>query len=366
MYYKLRSTLKTYWLKLIVFVCIFKSLLFIRGLLVSNGHMSFLLYMGPVSKNSYFAVVSEKASHELYVDKYQNLNISIVKNSDSYVPFTVNSNICQEDSFLLIAIISSPENVHYRNKIRQSWHHVYKDSSEQYTTHSKPYWNTSQGLHDHFRVNHVFAIGQTNSEVSKKWICKEMNTYGDILLGNFSDTYHNLTTKSIMLFQWFTKYCSNARFLIKVDDNIHVNLPLLLGILNNVTHVTSDFIMGHVKIRANLKPIRKEKFAKWYMPESMYPEESYPRYVDGPAYAMPNHTALKLLPACISQPPVHFEDLFITGICRTKAKVNLWKDVRICHWIAVKDVRHFPKSCATEHRAGKKTRYVLGFPSQTF
>ena len=43
----------------------------------------------------------------------------------------------------------------------------------------------------------------------------------------FQDTYHNLTLKTIMGLKWTSIFCSQARFVLKTDDDIYVNVELL-------------------------------------------------------------------------------------------------------------------------------------------
>ena len=38
------------------------------------------------------------------------------------------------------------------------------------------------------------------------------------------DTYHNLTLKTVMGLKWTSIFCPQARFVMKTDDDIFVNL----------------------------------------------------------------------------------------------------------------------------------------------
>ena len=48
-----------------------------------------------------------------------------------------------------------------------------------------------------------------------------------IQLAFFQDSYHNLTLKTVMGLKWVKDHCSQARFVMKTDDDIFVNLPKL-------------------------------------------------------------------------------------------------------------------------------------------
>ena len=41
---------------------------------------------------------------------------------------------------------------------------------------------------------------------------------------NFLDSYHNLTYKSVMWLRWTAEYCPKAKYLLKMDDDIFVNI----------------------------------------------------------------------------------------------------------------------------------------------
>ena len=43
----------------------------------------------------------------------------------------------------------------------------------------------------------------------------------------FQDSYYNLTLKTVMGLKWVKDHCSQARFVMKTDDDIFVNLPKL-------------------------------------------------------------------------------------------------------------------------------------------
>ena len=48
--------------------------------------------------------------------------------------------------------------------------------------------------------------------------------YGDLIQGNFMDTYRNLTYKSIMGHMWVSNFCNQAEFVVKTDDEIYVDI----------------------------------------------------------------------------------------------------------------------------------------------
>lgn len=62
-------------------------------------------------------------------------------------------------------------------------------------------------------------------------VVEESRTYGDILQEDFTDSYMNLTLKSVMALKWTSTHCQQAQYLLKTDDDIFVNVPTLLTYL---------------------------------------------------------------------------------------------------------------------------------------
>ena len=65
------------------------------------------------------------------------------------------------------------------------------------------------------------------SSIFSKWqkdlniIDKEIQRYDDALIGDFVDSFHNLTFKDSMLLTWVKEECQ-ARFILKGDDDVFV------------------------------------------------------------------------------------------------------------------------------------------------
>ena len=204
-------------------------------------------------------------------------------------------------------------------------------------------------------MRYVFLLGQAENAPTIKEIHNESASHRDILQGPFLDTYQNLTQKSLFMLQWFDSYCSDTTFLMKVDDNVHVNLPLLLAMLYT-TDSSKNIIIGSMKEDALV--VRKSMHKKWYVPESVFAQKKYPTHVHGPAYIIPSGTVQKLSNICGKIPVIHIEDVFITGICASNAGAKIIDDPRICQTISKREVTHFAISCATEHRPGLKTLWA--------
>ncbi|NXR67146.1 B3G5B glucosaminyltransferase, partial [Rhadina sibilatrix] len=60
---------------------------------------------------------------------------------------------------------------------------------------------------------------------AQRELLAESRQHGDILQGDFGDTYANLTLKTLLLLRWARACCGGAPFLLKADDDVFVNVP---------------------------------------------------------------------------------------------------------------------------------------------
>ncbi|VDI64973.1 Hypothetical predicted protein [Mytilus galloprovincialis] len=123
-----------------------------------------------------------------------------------------NEEICKPSNEyidIIIMITSSPQNKLSRDVIRDTW-----------LKHTK----MNKG-----NIRYVFLLGE--SQMTKELEEENFQTV-DIILGSFKDTYDYLIYKTMMSFQWATKHCRNAQFVMKTDDDVYVHIPELKRVIN--------------------------------------------------------------------------------------------------------------------------------------
>ena len=49
---------------------------------------------------------------------------------------------------------------------------------------------------------------------------KEAKKEGDMVQGDFKDTYHHLAYKNVMGKLWASNFCPQAEFVVKADDDM--------------------------------------------------------------------------------------------------------------------------------------------------
>ncbi|CAG2185052.1 B3GALT1 [Mytilus edulis] len=192
-----------------------------------------------------------------------------------------NADICKtenENVKLLILITSSPQNSLARTAIRETWLKYAKMTKE--------------------KIRYIFLIGESPETEEIK---KENSITKDIVLGDFKDSYSNLTFKTIMGFQWIVKHCNNAKFVMKTDDDMYVNIHGLIQVIKKNDHVLQTAVGGYCFIGIG-HPIRDRK-SKYYASFRSYPQKTYPGFCSGTGYVTSLNVVTKLL---IYQGMFHF------------------------------------------------------------
>ena len=130
----------------------------------------------------------------------------------------------------------------------------------------------------------VFVVGhnQQMSQSEKRSLKREMALYGDVIQGNFLESYFNLTLKVQLLFDWTATHCSEWDFLVKTDDDMYLNLDLLAGYVSTI-HSAEEVFAG--KYFLYQKPHR-DPSSKWHMARHLYPRSTYPPFCIGALYML--------------------------------------------------------------------------------
>ncbi|NXS79236.1 B3GL1 acetylgalactosaminyltransferase, partial [Erpornis zantholeuca] len=203
--------------------------------------------------------------------------------------------------FLVILVASSPRDLQARQAIRITWG-------------SRDSWWGQQILV-------LFLLGQDThrkDEAATLSVEDESILYGDIIRQDFLDTYDNLTLKTIMAFQWFSEFCSHARFFMKTDDDVFINTPNLVRFLLQLNS-SGNVFTGYPFIE-NFAYRGSDK--RRYISYKEYPFRLYPPYCGGLGYILDGKLALRTYELMSHVKPLKFEDVYV-GICINLLKVNL-------------------------------------------
>ncbi|VDH91588.1 Hypothetical predicted protein [Mytilus galloprovincialis] len=128
-----------------------------------------------------------------------------------------------KDVFLLVFVHSSAKKFLERQQIRLT------------------YGSISDYENEH--IEYIFVLGQSPKPEIQQKIKDESGEYMDIVLGNFVDSYRNLTYKHVFSLFWVNNFCSNAKFVVKADDDVIINIPLLI---QHLRQQTKDNVLTNV------------------------------------------------------------------------------------------------------------------------
>ncbi|XP_060562081.1 beta-1,3-galactosyltransferase 1-like [Ruditapes philippinarum] len=223
--------------------------------------------------------------------------------------FLENKELCSsfKNLTILIIVLSAPNNFQRRKIIRETW-----GNSRFYSSYGT--------------VKVLFLLGSVyNTNIQDK-IKDEFNLYEDILQGNFIDSYHNLTHKTIMGYKWLTERCRNAKYIIKTDDDIVINLftvfqSSMLDISVNQNHVHC--------LRFYNPPIVRAKSSKWYVePHQFRGTKRYSPYCLGQYVMFLNDIVPSLYKSASSTPFFRIDDVFNYGIVMNNIPGLKYKQIK--------------------------------------
>lgn len=174
-------------------------------------------------------------------------------------------------------------------------------------------------------IRRVFLLGTLNdiaerkTHVSQSALLDESRRFDDILQGDFLDTYRNLTFKHLMGLRWAVNNCKHLQYIIKMDDDIVINMYGLLDKLHDM--VDENSLTGYAL--KNMIPVR-EAANKWYVSKMEYAGNIYPDFVSGWMYIAHPRVASRLIDyaECFNK-YFWIDDVFVTGILRQALNINI-------------------------------------------
>ena len=173
----------------------------------------------------------------------------------------------------------------------------------------------------------LFFIGLPKNKTIESDLKIEAKLYRDIIQIGFIDDYYNLTLKAISILIWITKNCPNSEYVLKTDDDVLVNIPLLDQLIKQ--NKFADGLTGkEVTTRSN-----RFVGSKWFMPSNVYKHRYY-IFLYGFSYVMSKNSVKKLLKTAVNftDPFLDIDDLFMTGMLAEKARVKLFDDNRFDYY----------------------------------
>ena len=244
--------------------------------------------------------VRPASTHRLYPSNWTLVNLKRFE-------FLLNTDACNNvpEMELLVLVTSHPGHVDLRQAFRRAL--------------------PTEALRA-FNISRLFMLARINPEqsgyyqVDQSVIEEEHLEHNDIVQGDFIESYHNLSYKHVMGLKYATHFCPQAQFLLKMDDDIAVDLFQLLDLVREL-QLSGLQMAGAVMSGKELDPVR-DKSSKWYVSRSDYAPSRYPAFVSGWAYVTTIPAARQLVRHAESSPFFWIDDIYVTGMLSTLSGVK--------------------------------------------
>jgi hypothetical protein len=105
----------------------------------------------------------------------------------------------------------------------------------------------------------AFVLGQTEDQETQSSIEEEAKTNEDIIQIDIPDIDENLPLKRIAVLNWVNNQCGEIDFVVKVDDNVDVNVLNLAQFVHSHHHNSNKSVFGVGKYSLG-RPDRGDNF----------------------------------------------------------------------------------------------------------
>ncbi|PVD28494.1 hypothetical protein C0Q70_11082 [Pomacea canaliculata] len=203
---------------------------------------------------------------------------------------------CNNEAYIAVLIPSHPKDGLKRTIIRKTWGHALIQDQ---WPHAK--------LGKHADI--FFLLGRTSNQLEHQSVEQEAHTYADMIIGDFDDTYRNLSIKMLFGLNWIAKNCAETKFLVKIDQDTFVDFPQLMNLLLNNEYKLHNSVLGKLYYSPWVLTS-----GKWKNDPNEYPFSMFPTYAGGPCYILSTDIIAPIVNMSQYIPYMSLEDVYITGV----------------------------------------------------
>ncbi|XP_076458048.1 beta-1,3-galactosyltransferase 5-like [Babylonia areolata] len=221
----------------------------------------------------------------------------------SRFPLEPSLKTCASRLDLLILVPSPPEAALEREAVRNTWGSVVNKRWPQSSADRK--------------VGLIFLLGTKRvgaGNFDPAALEVEAVRHGDLLVGDFVDSYRNLTRKVLAGLNWVSRRCSGrVSYVLKADLDMFVHVDRLLGTVWELqgAQPLTNTMLGEVLCS---EPANRDPQSRVFVDPSLYPFPVYPPYVRGGSYVLSGELVTALVNASQHLPFLPVEDAFINGV----------------------------------------------------
>jgi len=175
----------------------------------------------------------------------------------------------------------------------------------------------------------LFLLGSTLDSNLQESLQGENMLHGDLVQISVQDHYKALAYKTLTGFIWVNRFCGSTKYIVKVDDDITMDLDNLVRVLDS-KYGDSDPVPDIVEcpsVMRNMRPWRQNHsesiMSKWSISKEDMERRVYPDFCPGWLYVITPRVGLGLAEVGVKKsdelmPKARLDDIFVTGFLREK------------------------------------------------
>ncbi len=210
---------------------------------------------------------------------------------------------CNNDTFLAIFVLTVHKSFLVREVIRNTWGTVSRNNK----------WPGSNAI---TKAKVMFVFGRSTDPLLDNVLTMEGMIHGDILQGDFTEHYSNLTLKVVTALRFAKQYCPNVQYILKADDDTFTDVDRLVRFLKNSN--PNNSILGYVRTKELVLRV-----GKYEMPRNVYPLSMFPNYAYGVTYVLSMDVVSCIISYARRFRYFRIEDVFIAGVLVRSCNISL-------------------------------------------
>ncbi|KAL3836302.1 hypothetical protein ACJMK2_021739 [Sinanodonta woodiana] len=199
--------------------------------------------------------------------------------------------------YLLVFVLSLPNNTEERQAIRETWGSVIHRHNNSL--------NVSARM--------IFMLGKMGDEITQNnALREESDKHKDIVQVDIMESRYNLTRKMMSGLQWIKTYCNSVKYILKVDDDTFINTARFSEYLLTNPNINNVTIHGWVYTHGIVR-----RDGKYKVKVEEYPKSMFPHLTSGTSFILPFDVISDMLDTAERLPYCPVDDAFMTGVLRT-------------------------------------------------
>lgn len=175
----------------------------------------------------------------------------------------------------------------------------------------------------------LFLLGKTLDTTVQESLQTENMLHGDMVQISVRDHYKALSYKTLTGFIWANRFCGSAKYIVKVDDDVTMDLDNLISLLDTKYGDTSPVpdVVECPSVMRNMRPWRQNHtesiMSKWSISKEDMERRVYPDFCPGWLYVITPRVGLALAEVGVKNsyelmPKARLDDIFVTGFLRER------------------------------------------------